>query len=162
MGVQRPTTARGMMHTFLLAGALVALMSAPVPCAAQGVPTDSAAVAMVVRQFHEALAHRDSAGALALLADDVVVLEAGGLESRAEYRSHHLPADMAFAAAVPRTPGPLRVTLAGDVAWVASTSETTGTFDGRAVNSAGAELVVLSRSPAGWRIRAIHWSSRRR
>ncbi len=151
------------MRITLLQGAwLVASMVAPAPCAAQGAAADSAAVVLVVRQYHEALARRDSASALALLADDVVVLEAGGMESRAEYRAHHLPADMAFAAAVPRTPGPLRVTLAGDVAWVASTSETTGTFDGRAVDSAGAELMVLSRSPAGWRIRAIHWSSRRR
>jgi hypothetical protein len=28
------------------------------------------------------------------------------------------------------------------------------------VNSAGAELMVLTRMPDGWRISAVHWSSR--
>jgi hypothetical protein len=50
----------------------------------------------------------------------------------------------------------------GNMAWVASTSETTGSFNGRAVNSEGAELMVLTKGPSGWRIVAIHWSSRRR
>jgi hypothetical protein len=35
---------------------------------------------------------------------------------------------MAFAAAVERDPGTMNVTLADDVAWVMSTSRTTGTF----------------------------------
>jgi hypothetical protein len=37
-----------------------------------------------------------------------------------------------------------------------------GTFQGRAVDLLGSELMVLSRSPDGWRIRAIGWSSRAR
>ena len=54
-------------------------------------------------------------------------------------------------------------TVAGDAAWVTSTSTTVGSFNGRAVNSTGAELMVLSKDTAGeWRIRAIHWSSHRR
>ena len=40
------------------------------------------------------------------------------------------------------------------------TSRTTGTYRERAINSAGAELMVLSRTADGWNIRAIHWSSR--
>jgi hypothetical protein len=75
---------------------------------------------------------------------------------------HHLPADIEYARAVPSTPSALRVTVQGDVAWVVSTSEATGTFRGRAVSAVGAELMVLDRSAKGWRIRAIHWSSRRR
>lgn len=151
-----------MRNTLWLGGSLVALMAAPAACPAQAAAGDSADVVRVAGQFHEALTRGDSAAVLALLANDAVILEAGGKESRAEYRAHHLPADMAFAAAVPRRAGPLQVTVAGDVAWVASTSESAGTFDGRVVNSSGAELMVLARTPAGWRIRAIHWSSRRR
>ena len=128
----------------------------------QGEASDSAVVATVVRQFHEALVRGDSVAALALLAEDVIVLEAGTIETRAEYRRNHLPADMRFAQAVPSTRGPARVVVAGDVAWITSSSETTGTFEGRPISSAGAELMVLSRTAAGWRIRAIHWSSRRR
>jgi ketosteroid isomerase-like protein len=123
---------------------------------------DSAAVANTVQQFHASLMKGDSAAALALLADDAVVLEAGGVESRDEYRAHHLPADIRFVQAIPGTRGPVHVTVAGDVAWATCVTESVGTFDGRAINSAGAELMVLSRTASGWKIRAIHWSSRRR
>ncbi len=48
------------------------------------------------RGIHEALASGDSVTALELLAEDVVIYESGGVEaSREEYRSHHLPPDMA-------------------------------------------------------------------
>ena len=124
--------------------------------------TDSAEVAGAVARFHQALSAGDSAGALALLADDVTILEAGGVETRAEYRAHHLGGDIAFARAVRSERGPVRVRVRGDVAWATSTSVTQGTFNGRAINSAGAELMVLTRTPGGWRISAIHWSSRAR
>lgn len=123
---------------------------------------DTLAVRETLRRFHAALARGDSAVALGLLAPDAVILEAGGIESRDEYRAHHLPADIRFARAVPAKDGPSQVTLAGDVAWVTAASEVTGTYDGRSVSSVAAELAVLTRSAEGWRIRAIHWSSRRR
>lgn len=138
---------------------LITILLTPASLAAQ---SDSAAVAQVVTAYHQALASGDSLAALALLADDAVVLESGGLETRAEYRAGHLPADIAFASAVPSTRGAIRVTVIGDVAWAASTSETRGQFRDRTINAAGAELMVLSRTTAGWRIRAIHWSSRAR
>ena len=122
--------------------------------------TDSAAVAQVVHCYHAALSAGDSAAALALLAEDAVILESGGVESRAEYRSHHLPGDIAFAQAVKSERGPIRVVVRNDVAWAVSTSRTSGQYRDRAINSAGAELMVLSRTAAGWRISAIHWSSR--
>ena len=58
---------------------------------------DSAAVASVVAKYHEALRAGDSTGVLALLHDDAVILESGGVETRAEYRSHHLPGDINYA-----------------------------------------------------------------
>ena len=139
-----------------------------IPCAgsAGGVSplpgTDSAEVASTISRFHQALAAGDSAGALALLTEDVTILEAGGVETRAEYRAHHLGGDIAFARAIRSERGPVRVRVSGDVAWATSTSVTQGTFNGRAINSSGAELLVLSRTPGGWRISAIHWSSRAR
>ncbi|HVH13487.1 MAG TPA: nuclear transport factor 2 family protein [Longimicrobium sp.] len=123
---------------------------------------DSADAAATVERFHRALATADSAGALALLTPDVVILESGGVEDRAEYRSHHLSSDIEFARAVPSRRGAMTVRVRGDVAWAASTSTTEGTFRGRAINSSGAELMVLVRTPEGWRIAAIHWSSRNR
>jgi ketosteroid isomerase-like protein len=134
----------------------------PMAAVAQATSTDSIVVREAVQRFHDALARGDSAVALALLGEDAIVLEAGGIESRAEYRAHHLPGDMRFAAAVPSKLGPLRVVLAGDVAWVTSTSEVVGTFEGRVISSVGAELAILTRTSGGWQIRAIHWSSRRR
>ena len=124
--------------------------------------SDSATVAAVVERFHAALATGDSAAALSLLAPDAVILEAGGIETRDEYRAHHLPGDIAFAAAVKSDRGPARVFVRGDVAWVSATSTTTGDYRGRPVNSAGAELVVLVRSGQDWKISAVHWSSRAR
>lgn len=52
------------------------------------------------------MAAGDSAALLTMLADDLVVLESGGLETRAEFRTHHLPADIAFARVVKGQQGP--------------------------------------------------------
>jgi ketosteroid isomerase-like protein len=155
--------------TALLAGALATTAT---PAAAQSLAvakdspavslTDSAAVVATIDRLHASLEAGDSAQVLGLLADDVVVLESGGFEDRGEFRSHHLPADIAFARAVQSERTLRSVRVEGDAAWVASTSVTRGEFRGRQVNSAGAELMVLRRTTDGWRITAIHWSSRAR
>lgn len=142
-------------------GALLVAFLVP-PALAQSAPDDSAAVAAVVSAYHDALAAGDSTGALALLAEDVVILESGGVETLEEYRSGHLRGDMAFAQGIARQRGPLQVTVHGDVAWASSTSVTEGTYRDREINSQGAELMVLARDGNGWKIRAIHWSSRQR
>jgi ketosteroid isomerase-like protein len=121
---------------------------------------DSAAVAAVIDRFHRALAAGDSADAAMLLLPDVVILESGGIETREEYLGGHLRGDIAFAQAVPRERGAIAVRIHGDVGLATSTSVSRGEYRGRAVNSAGAELMVLRRTPEGWRIEAIHWSSR--
>ncbi|HUQ46802.1 MAG TPA: nuclear transport factor 2 family protein [Gemmatimonadaceae bacterium] len=123
---------------------------------------DSAAVASVVNEFHEALGKGDSTAALSLLASDAVILESGGIETRSEYRSHHLSGDIQFARAVKSVRNPIKVVVAGQTAWTVSTSTTQGDFNGRAINSTGAESMVLSRGATGWKIRSIHWSSRNR
>lgn len=124
--------------------------------------SDSASVLEVVNLFHQSLERGDSAGALALLDPSALVLESGGVETVAEYRAHHLPADMAFARAIPASRRLLQLAVRGDVAWVVSAATSEGEFRGRPVNSEGAELMVLARTANGWRITAIHWSSRRR
>jgi ketosteroid isomerase-like protein len=121
---------------------------------------DSTEVAATVERFHRALAEADSTGALALLTPDVQILESGGMENLAEYRSHHLASDIGFARAVTSQRTTRQVRVNGDVAWISSTSTARGTFRMREVNAAGAELMVLVRTAQGWRIAAIHWSSR--
>ena len=167
-------TARRSLATLVVAGGLLGAtaLGAQEPRAQPATPRDtsadrrvrddSAEVVRTVERYHRALATGDSASAIALLAPDATILESGGTETVAEYRSHHLSSDIAFARAVTETRTPIRVTVLGDAAWATSTSTSTGQLQGRAVNSAGAELMVLRRTSAGWRIAAIHWSSRRR
>lgn len=149
-----------LLSPFLLLGGVLIPGSTLFAQAGAPSPSDSAAVAAVVGRFHHALAQGDSAAALALLAGDAAIMEGGGIESRQEYRSHHLPADIAFVRAVRSTRAPVRVQVRGDIAWATATSTTRGTYRGKAINSAGAELMVLTRDPEGWKITAIHWSSR--
>ena len=119
-------------------------------------------VRAVADAFHAALAAGDSAAALSHLADDVTILESGGIEDKEHYRSGHLAGDMRFARAVARERGEIEVSLVGDVAWAHSTSVTQGRMGDREINSQGAELMVLARESGIWKIKAIHWSSRQR
>ena len=139
-----------------------AVLCAAAPAAAQ-TGTDAAREAeilKVVHAFHEALESADSTAALRQLHTGVVIYEGGHAETRDEYRGGHLPADMAFAAATRRQTTKESVRVWGDQALYLSESRTTGTYRGRAVDSHGTETIVLVRTPDGWRIRHIHWSSR--
>lgn len=129
---------------------------------AQASAIDSADVVAAVAGFHAALSAGDSAAALAMLSQDAVIVEAGTIETLHEYRGQHLPADIEFAQTASSSRQVMTLRVAGGVAWVVSSSTTTGSFRDRPVNSAGAELIVLSKDSGKWRIRAIHWSSRRR
>lgn len=144
------------------AAVLAAGSSAPIRQSPARRSSDSAAVAAVVGAYHGALRAGDSSAALALLEPDAVVLEAGDIETVAEYRAGHLPGDIAFAAATTTERGPVAVRVRGDVAWASSVSRVRGEFRGRAVDADAAELMVLVRQDGRWRIAAIHWSSRRR
>lgn len=151
-------------HRFAVIAAL--LITAPTAALAQHAAhsqtTDSARVAAAAEQFHAALSAGDSTAVLALLAEDVMILESGGTETRNEYRSHHLPGDIGFARAIKSERTLVQLRVLGDVAWVSSSSTTRGTYRERAIDSVGAELMVLTRSRDRWLISAIHWSSRRR
>jgi ketosteroid isomerase-like protein len=125
-------------------------------------PSAASQIIAVVSEFHAALATGDSATALRLLDQDVTVLESGDVETRDEYRAHHLPADIEFARAVPSKRTVLSVTVVGDAGWIASKSENVGRMGTRSINSVGAELIVLRKRDTGWKIAAIHWSSRAR
>jgi ketosteroid isomerase-like protein len=142
----------------------VALVSlggaATLPAFADTDAQDRLAAEGTVRSLHDALHNGDTAKVGKLLAPDAVILESGESETRAEYLSHHLPADIAFARAVPSTIASSKTIVDGDIAWVSSTSSSIGVYRGRSLNLAGAELVILKRYGREWRIRAIHWSSR--
>ena len=141
---------------------LIPAQKLPVPGASSCRAADSAAAMRVVSRFHETLKRGDTTGIQALLAPDLKVLEGGGVENRQEYLSHHLSEDIEFAKAVNEKKTSTSYTCDGNVAWLVSTSTSTGTFNGRPIDSVGAELMILNRTTKGWKIRAIHWSSARR
>jgi len=114
-----------------------------------------------VDAFHAALGRADTAAALALLADDVLILEEGGGEaSRAEYAAHHLAADATYAKATRNTVARRTVKVAGNLAWVAGEGRTTGQYKGKPVDRLTGETMVLKRVGDGWQVVHIHWSSR--
>lgn len=127
---------------------------------AQSAPADTAGITAAVENFHRALVQGDRAAALAILSEDATILESGGLQTRAEYEREHLAEDIAFARATTTERSPLTIQREDNVAWTISTGRTTGTFNGHKIDSAGVELMVLTKGESGWRIRAIHWSSR--
>jgi ketosteroid isomerase-like protein len=143
--------------TLLLSGFVATTIGVPGVAGQQPIRVQ---VTGVIDAFHAALAMGDSVAALSHLAEDVIILETGGIETKAQYRAGHLAGDMSFAAAVPRERGEMLVTIIGDVAWAHSTSITQGRTGDREINSQGAELVVLAREDGNWKIKAIHWSSR--
>jgi ketosteroid isomerase-like protein len=142
----------------LVVGALIALSELLV---AQQTG-DEAAVRAVVARFHTGLTTGNAAGAMAVVGADAVFLEAGSVETRAQYEKDHLPADIEFEKVVPLKRSELRVVVSGDAAWSTCTYELKGTFQGRAIDSIGTEMMVLSRAAGGWQIRAVSWSSRAR
>jgi ketosteroid isomerase-like protein len=124
--------------------------------------SDSAAVIAVIERFHRALQEGDSATVLQLLAPDVRILEAGNIETKEQYRSGHLRADINASRSAQSERTVLQVIVRGDAAFVTSRSVTRREAGGQTRESQGAESMVLIRSAEGWLISAIHWSSRGR
>jgi ketosteroid isomerase-like protein len=98
---------------------------------------------------------------MSVIAPDAVFLESGKLETRAEYETNHLPADIEFESEVTGKRGPMQVKFDGNTAWVIAMTDYDGTFQGSPVSFVSAQLVVLTRDSDRWMIRSIHWSSRR-
>ena len=129
---------------------------------AQGSATDSAAVLAVLDQYGAAMSAGDSARAVSLLADDLLVIEAGSIQTRAEYLSHHLGADMKASAGAKGERTVVNVSVAGNVAYIVTKTVRPGTGAEGSTGSELAELMVLGKTASGWKIKAVHWSSRRR
>ncbi len=124
-------------------------------------PSQVKAIIAAVDGFHEALRRGDAEAAMKMLARDATILESGASQTREEYAREHLGEDIAFAKATSSTRLTVNVGLEGKAAWTMSTYRTSGSFEGKPIDSIGAELVVLTQTPNGWQIRSIHWSSRK-
>ena len=126
---------------------------------------DEAAVRAAVTRFHNAVTSGDGAAAMAVVGGDAVFLEAGSVETRAEYEKNHLPADMEFEKSVPMKRGAIRIVVSGDAACGDVHDRTEGNIPGSRDRfdwhrDDGAEprggrmanprrLVVVARAPRG-------------
>jgi len=151
-------------HWIVRAIAIIALAVpalASEPAGKSALTAETANIRAAVKAYHHALKSGDRAAAIAMLADDLMVQEGGWIETYDEYLAHHLDADMEFSSGVPGTHEVLQAVVSGNTGWVVSKSTAKGTFREHDINSAGAELIVLGKSGDTWKIRAIHWSSRK-
>ena len=124
-------------------------------------PASPEDVEAAMESFYAAMGRGDTAGAMALIAPDAMFVESGRLETRDEYEKNHLPNDIAFEKQVKGKRGAWRVTIEGDTAWAIAETEFDGTFDGAPLHFFSSQLAVLTRQDGAWRIRSVHWSSRR-
>jgi hypothetical protein len=126
-----------------------------------GQPNGVSGALAAAASFHAALARGDSAAAAELLDSEAMIAESGDLQTRAEYLAHHLGEDIEFAKALPSKRTITQAKREGSVAWIVATSVSKGTVNDKPIDSRGAELMVLSRAGSDWKIRGIHWSSRK-
>jgi ketosteroid isomerase-like protein len=153
------------MRLPLLPAILICTLSAS--CASSSGPSgpsaeDEAAVAAAVKEFQTAQDTGDAATVMRYIADDALMMEGGTIENRMQYETDHLPLDLDFAKGMTAKRMPVKQDIRGDVAWVRTSTEFTGTFQDQPLALLGLETMVLTREPEGWRIRALHWSSQRR
>lgn len=119
----------------------------------------SGSPAATVNSFHEALATGDSSGVQALLDEEVLIFEAGNIErSLAEYRAHHLPADLKFMGSVTYKQERQTGHTEGDLAWISTEGRMTAKAAGP--ERISTETLILRKRAGVWRIVHIHWSSR--
>ena len=132
------------------------------PKQTQGIelPASARPAAATVDAFHAALRRGDTRAAAALLSDDALIFESGGVErTKAEYAAHHLLADAEFSRAVSSVVSRRSGGSEGPVAWVSTEGRTTGAYKGKPVDLLTTETMILRRTAGQWRVVHIHWSS---
>jgi ketosteroid isomerase-like protein len=129
-------------------------------CSSTAVKHSDADVAAVLESFYGAIKRGDAKAAMSVIAPDALFVESGKLETREQYETNHLPADIDFEKQVNGTRDPLRITFQDNAAWVIATTTYDGKFEGAPVQFVSAQLMVLSKDDDDWKIRSIHWSSR--
>lgn len=117
--------------------------------------------ALVADELYEALRTGNEAQVLALLDENVVILEGGHAQtSRSDYMSGHMKSDMAFLPNVTSETLDRKVSRQGDLAWVITHSRTTGTYRGECIDQASREMLVMKHDGHDWRITLVHWGDK--
>lgn len=141
---------RALTAVALLVGSLVSLPAA----------SELAGPARVVDRFHEALHASDASTALQQLAPDLVVFETGyGELAPGVYMQEALANDLAFAVVTRRRILDRSLRQEGNIAWVMSVAEISGTPGEQDIRLRQTETMVLRRYEDGWKIAHIHWSA---
>ena len=122
---------------------------------------DGAGVAAAAKAFQTAMDTGDAPTVMRYIADDALMMEGGTIENRMQYEQNHLPADLEFAKGMKAARMPVQQTVRGDVAWVRTSTEFRGTFEGKPLALLSLETMVMTREPEGWKIKALHWSGMR-
>jgi ketosteroid isomerase-like protein len=121
---------------------------------------DHPAIVAASRLQH-AFAEGDAVTLRSLLSPDVLIFEAGGVESsRDEYESHHMESDMAFMASIDGEVLSRKIIESGNTAVVMTRSRLSGNFKDKEIDLSSTETLVMENTDGGWKIRHIHWSSR--
>ena len=126
---------------------------------------DMASATSVVDGFQDALKSGDKALVESLMAPGVIIAEGGNAEwSFAEYRDHHMEADMAQTgsseAVVERTVHRREIIESGNSATVITHSQLDGDMGGgKEFHYRMMETMVVTRTDGEWRISHIHWSA---
>lgn len=145
----------------LFAYLVILLMSSAVSIAEPGTPPTE-----VAQSYFEAMARKDLDAAEALFAETSSVFETGGVEGDwKQYRAHHIGAELDAIKTFETKLGEPEeeVSTDGAMAFVAWPIEYHITLqDGREIESRGTVTFVLVMSDDGFRIRHLHWSSRRK
>jgi ketosteroid isomerase-like protein len=110
--------------------------------------------------FKTAIIENDSEAASNVMADDALILEGSGMETKEEYLSHHFHSDGKFLKAMNREILTQKISIEGNTAWVSTVSSMKGTYSEREIDLTSLELAVLKKAGSDWKITAIHWSSR--
>ena len=112
----------------------------------------------VADAFADALAAGDLDTVKSLLAEDVIVLESGGVEaSRDEYFAHHAAADAKYLADATQTITRRVAKSEGGTVWIATESTLAKPNQAPGKNT---ETLVLAKRQGDWKIVHIHWSNR--
>jgi ketosteroid isomerase-like protein len=149
------------MRIVSIAGRLVVLVlvGGLAGCAQASDADREAEVVDVLRAFYAGIEAGDAEAVMQLVAPDALFIEAGMLETREQYETNHLPADIEFSTDIRGTPEIVRVAVDGDTAWIVASTRYEGTFDGFPLEFDGLQLMVLGRASGSWLVEAIHWSS---
>ncbi|HKY90830.1 MAG TPA: nuclear transport factor 2 family protein [Nevskiaceae bacterium] len=143
------------MRTSLLRRASAAgLLSAWSVVALAAAPTDA------LDHFHAAIEKGDVNKVLDLLAPEVTIYEQGFAEtSRESWTANQLKDAIEFALRTDRRTLRRESRQVGDLAYVVTTTLTTGTIEGHKLELEGAETAVLRQEGGVWRIVHLHWSA---